>query len=1113
MKRKMFISLLLVLLISIFIFPDARAADTYSITPEDFAVQIEDIYNIQITGNDFVPISFNGIPEDFNDYILSGSINLKHPIRDEIGGNISVDQALVRNGYNNYIFFYRIVSTPKLEYFNEKVTVEIDIIDDDYKILDYEPKNLPGTGTETKSFGLKAGFSDNNPVLGVSVGASIESANWSELNINNESKITGFGEKGTFLTSFIMDPAGTPSKYSDLSPFIKNQVVFYGMLKLSSPSVPLFNVNFGGSFSSMERNTMGYRISTNFETATITNGGYYGSSPVEQMPEVSADTFKDYVKEFYQIEINEENFTPISLTGRIESLEDYVLTDTVIISEESGALRGRFTINQILIRNSLGNYIYAYRMASTPYTIFSSSGAPQSEVARGYNSKASVKVNILTDNYAVLKTQPSNIPVSGASTASFDIEAGLTGADLTFGYSMSSNWSEISVNNQSEIAHDNGSIPGYMHIDYDFAEAGFPGFKGLYPYLENEAFVYGMFKFSSPSLPRLEIIYGGEIARDNNFFGWKKLSDYDTNYYNGCEQHIYEGSRNCIICGHLLEVNEEIDLHCRSNEIKRSPNLDVLGESLFKVNIECAGHYQLKTLSSYGSDIIVYDHNMIPFNINQTSTNNGLDVSCSDVFEKGTYYIKVNNKSDLRNNEVNITFNSRINNIKELPKGSNYDVLEHLHDGNNKMFFSTSTPGFYNIILMANNDMLSSFPAGAITIKDESGNLVQKYSFTDYDNSSSSLDNSNNMIIYAESYKRYYVDVNYFGPELTSLTLKADNLGYLNLDARDSLTESLSLYSGDKIGLLNVERAGEYTIKATYHGSQAESSMFVIYKKNSDTTFTIIRNYLMNANNDFCSNNVLISSSDEIYVGFFNARGIGSLTLEINRNISNTFSLITDPTANDTVGSEVTLNNGAYGGTTLTQGYTRICYLGINAPYLESRTLYNWYSTNSSVAVVSPFGTVTATGTWTDGSLSKTVIIRAVYKTDPTVVGEIELTVYKETNHTPVQLQYGMDVREGGVPYGTEVSSGLGQAIQVGYNPEVTIHRGKTRLICVGLDSPTASIQDFDWSAYRQGGESGHVYISQFGTITGVYDGTITIKGVYKYNPKYTVDIRVTVLL
>lgn len=105
-----------------------------------------------------------------------------------------------------------------------------------------------------------------------------------------------------------------------------------------------------------------------------------------------------------------------------------------------------------------------------------------------------------------------------------------------------------------------------------------------------------------------------------------------------------------------------------------------------------------------------------------------------------------------------------------------------------------------------------------------------------------------------------------------------------------------------------------------------------------------------------------------------------------------------------------------------------------------------------------------------------------------------------------------MDVRVSGTLTGTEVSSGMGSAIDASINPTVTMHRGYTRLICLDDDSPNSSVQAFNWSVVNVAENTGMVSVSEFGTITAERSGTVVIEGTYKYNSRFKVRIVITVL-
>ena len=85
-------------------------------------------------------------------------------------------------------------------------------------------------------------------------------------------------------------------------------------------------------------------------------------------------------------------------------------------------------------------------------------------------------------------------------------------------------------------------------------------------------------------------------------------------------------------------------------------------------------------------------------------------------------------------------------------------------------------------------------------------------------------------------------------------------------------------------------------------------------------------------------------------------------------------------------GSEVTQNGGAINNNTIGVGYTRYLYLGEGAPN-TSRLQYNLTSSNTSVVTISQWGTIT-------GVSEGTAVIRAEYKEDPSIWGEITIYVY-----------------------------------------------------------------------------------------------------------------------
>lgn len=190
--------------------------------------------------------------------------------------------------------------------------------------------------------------------------------------------------------------------------------------------------------------------------------------------------------------------------------------------------------------------------------------------------------------------------------------------------------------------------------------------------------------------------------------------------------------------------------------------------------------------------------------------------------------------------------------------------------------------------------------------------------------------------------------------------------------------------------------------------------------------------------------------------------------------------IITDPNENMGCGTEVTLNNGEYGGYEITQGFTRILYLQGDDILSLSRLDYNWTSSNANVAIVSSYGTVTALSvsepTW--------VTIIATYKYNNEIIYHKDFLIVPDTS----------------------------QEFKI-YTYDVTMSVEDSYLFKMSYDkSPTISMFDYVWKIPCQKDESAGVQISQWGTITALAPGEMFIEGWSKYNPYIVIQINVVVI-
>lgn len=156
--------------------------------------------------------------------------------------------------------------------------------------------------------------------------------------------------------------------------------------------------------------------------------------------------------------------------------------------------------------------------------------------------------------------------------------------------------------------------------------------------------------------------------------------------------------------------------------------------------------------------------------------------------------------------------------------------------------------------------------------------------------------------------------------------------------------------------------------------------VFSIFKIDENHIFNFISLYLINGINSTIQFTEEINQEKKIMICIFNKNLISSLDINIDREVNlSQFTLVTDKSYEQS-GSEVHLNGGVLGETTITKGFTRPCYLGNDAPDTSSRLNYYWYSSNNNVATISSYGTITAVGVGT-------TIIQSVYKSDSTKKG------------------------------------------------------------------------------------------------------------------------------
>lgn len=557
----------------------------------------------------------------------------------------------------------------------------------------------------------------------------------------------------------------------------------------------------------------------------------------------------------------------------------------------------------------------------------------------------------------------------------------------------------------------------------------------------------------------------------------------------------------------LFEYNEndnllEYNFNCRTVKIDENKELTNDEKFIYKLNIDCQIQYEIEAESNKKIIINIYksDYTLLEKGTTiELSSGKYLSYICP-LLERGEYYIEICYSSMEDSGTINYLINPHTSTDDYISTDDEVDVLTHLHENKNEFIISPSKSGLFLLELFAKVDGEYVNPSGEFVIRNSSGAIVQKMSLSEYNHPAESIANANNIMFYANQWGGYTIYLEVTDLDYEELILKVnevEDFTVYDMEEDDKYINNSSIQIGDFAYIYNLERIGTYNISFEYYGTQSDEMLFVLFETNEQGEYVYKNSYQINYSNRLIELVEEITYSKNLLLCVFDSEGLGNLNIEISKELNNEFTIYgaSDPSASLIY---------------LTKGSQEICYLGADAPNPTSRyTYYNWYSTNESVINVSAYGTVTAVGV---GEAK----VQCVYKYDTSVVATLDFVVISDPldngdNANDIYLNYGFDVRTGGTISGTEVTSGKGAAISVSYNPYVSIHVTYTRLICLGSDSPNSSVQSFNWRAYREEDDTGMVNVSQFGTITGVTSGWVTVEGTYKYNSRYKIKIRIYV--
>lgn len=597
----------------------------------------------------------------------------------------------------------------------------------------------------------------------------------------------------------------------------------------------------------------------------------------------------------------------------------------------------------------------------------------------------------------------------------------------------------------------------------------------------------------------------------NSIINGATKNDIGTPFNDKC---VADGRLNAFgavkyVLENYLDSGSIFNLNCVSTIHSSTKNCSENNSIVYKVNIECPKSYKFISSALSPLDMTFYDSSFNEItSITPVMTNSNCTGTITTYLNPGTYYLRVNFVSGSSSGNITTSYQATWPVSLAATLNNNLNILNYLHliDTNTYhciiSFNNIYGEKLFKFKLDAGNN--ATYSAGAIKVYTDSAltNQLDRYSVSGLTYPASSNAKENELYVFLPEKGIYYIEITVPRNDYNSLQFLVSNvdemsINYLNTLATSTNTSVFS-YKTEASYFKKVDISHKSKIKIELNSNTGcfNSTKLFIFKLNKDPGYDIGVNHyslssILQVNLTFDEdsyNTTLILDEGTYYIGYTNNINC-SLNLNlrrlINTNVNMDGTLVADPMPNQryTIGSEVLLNNGSYNNYNITEGFTRCIYLMNGNTLLEpsSRLLYDWYSSDDDVALVTQYGTVLAKSV----NSNTNVIIYAILKEDPSVVYRKTFTILNDTltyATSPIDIYVDMTI-------------------------------GANEYTPIDLSSvvvPINMLQYYSWSI-SQGGE-----IDYWGNIfayTSSVGNTLYITGNYLYNPRVKVFVDAFVTL
>lgn len=335
-------------------------------------------------------------------------------------------------------------------------------------------------------------------------------------------------------------------------------------------------------------------------------------------------------------------------------------------------------------------------------------------------------------------------------------------------------------------------------------------------------------------------------------------------------------------------TDKTFNISDESGIINDSTNIAITYENsdkyeMYELNPSITKCYEFRSSSSSSLDVRLYDVHMQLIDFDDLNSSSSTTHFKIKLFKKEIYYLRV---AYVSNTAVG-TINTQIITKETIEIDYGMNTL----DGEYYSYCNVDDTGMYKISLISNTNS-TTFPYGSIIVYGDDYKIspIKRLSTSLYELEAVSDNNCNNLIVYLEIGKTYYIDIDLPIANYSNISLKFEriyDIEEIDLNNNECTIMNNETQVGDNFERINILNDSTVAISYDYNGSQSENIYFVLYKEeyNANTGFNEIELIFPEMMVTYGESLTWTSDIEEgiYYIGYYNkTNSTSTISISIN---------------------------------------------------------------------------------------------------------------------------------------------------------------------------------------------------------------------------------------